>query len=928
MKTLFSFCFRWSWPCFLIIVGLTLGFSTFVADTRIEVSNDSLMGRKPALLSEYERIRQQFGSDQIVAVYARDPELFSPEKLHELAELQRVFSRLPHVQRVDSLFTVSTVARTEDGVELGPLFHPHAIPDDPNILEERKQRGLRNPLIAGRLLSADGEATLFTLFMDSPAQGDGRTQSAFQREVYHLVEYALETHRPGFAALYQVGAPAIQDTISHFIIEDQKLLLPIAALVLLILIGVLLRSMLAALIPLLNTLVATIWILAFMVWMGIPVTILNSIIPALLLIIGATEDVHFFTEYKHARRSGKNPLEAVQSVGNHIGLTLLLTGITTSIGFAATAATNLPILREFGLTAGLAIALRMLLTFTLLPATLGMFRSAGRTRPKSVDKKHERKPFATEAYCRLIIHGVLHRPKLVISLLFGVALVGVYFAQRVEVRNDLIGFLDPDSSMVRQIEETGRDLAGTKVLFLTLEGTPGQFRSPEALRQVARIQQRLSVGGRLDSTTSMADFIALLHREFSGNTSDELHIPENEALIAQYLLMLSPDALRPYVNADYSSANIVLRTNLHDSREFSALYRQIRYRLASGEFGRLSFSLTGQSILISEAVDEIVRGQALSIAVVIGILFVIVAFLFVSGKASFLAVLSNLFPVAVLFGTMGLLGIPLNVGTCMVAAITIGIAVDDTLHLMVRYNRQLKTTKNERKALEASLRAEFLPVSVTSLALAAGFAVLLFSNFIPVRQFAGLSAMVIFLAVISDLLLTPVLLSTTRLITLWDILGLRLRRALIEQSPLFKGMRPWQAKKIILSANLETYDQGAYVVRQNDVGETMYVIIEGDLEVRRGPADQKSVLARLSTGDTFGEIALVARSRRTADVVAVRPTRLLALDWETLNNLQRFAPYLTSRLFLNLSRILGERMISSLGKLDTTTPFSPKKDSP
>lgn len=101
----------------------------------------------------------------------------------------------------------------------------------------------------------------------------------------------------------------------------------------------------------------------------------------------------------------------------------------------------------------------------------------------------------------------------------------------------------------------------------------------------------------------------------------------------------------------------------------------------------------------------------------------------------------------------------------------------------------------------------------------------------------------------------------------------------------------------------------------------MYVIIDGDLEVRRGPEHQKTLLAKLGVGDIFGEIALVSRSRRTADVIAASPTRVLALDWNTLLNLQRFAPFLSSRLFLNLSRIMGERMINSLGKLDTAAPF-------
>lgn len=922
MKGLFLSCYRQGWVWILLILLLTIALTPWISQTQIQVSNESLMERGPRLVQEYEQVRDTFGSDQIVGIYARDQDLFSPEIITLLASLQRELARLPQAQRVESLFTVSNIVRTESGIQTGPLLNPQYIPEDPSLLKQKRDQALKNPILREKMLSADGAATLFSLYLE-PVPERTRSQAVYYRETYEAVETILSRYRGDLETLYQVGAPAVQVTMSELILEDQKLLLPLAALILALIIGILVRSLLAALIPLLNTLIASIWILAAMVFLDIPVNILNSIIPALLLVIGATEDVHFFAEYRREIKQGKSKEEAIEATGDKIGLTLILTGVTTTLGFLSTAIADLPILQEFGITAGLAMAVRLGLTLVLLPALL-RYSTLFRKSVPSTSAEDGKPPQSGPAfwYTRFIMDGVLLHPKWVIFLLAATALSISYFGKEVEVGNDLIEFLDPKTKLVQQVNQVGTELAGTKVLFLTLQGSRDTFKSSAGLQQVARIQDRLNTNENIDSTVSLVDFIALMHREFAGIPhSGELLVPDTPNLISQYLLFLEPETLRPYVNSDFSQANIILRTNLHDSREFSALYQQIQYRLNSGQFGDIDFTLTGQSILIAETVDEIVRGQVLSLAVIIVILFVIVASLFLSWKASLLAVLSNLFPIAILFGLMGLLQIPLNAGTCMVAAITVGIAVDDTLHLMVRYNRELKRSKKESKAIEASLLAEFLPVTATSLALAAGFAVLLFSHFIPLRQFAGLSAMVIFLAVFADLLITPVLLSTTRLITLWDLLGLRLQRALLERSQLFEGMRPWQAKKIILTANLEHYEPGDALVRQGDLGETMYVIIDGDLEVRRGPEHQKTLLAKLGVGDIFGEIALVSRSRRTADVIAASPTRVLALDWNTLLNLQRFAPFLSSRLFLNLSRIMGERMINSLGKLDTAAPF-------
>ncbi|MEM9227636.1 MAG: cyclic nucleotide-binding domain-containing protein, partial [Verrucomicrobiota bacterium] len=292
---------------------------------------------------------------------------------------------------------------------------------------------------------------------------------------------------------------------------------------------------------------------------------------------------------------------------------------------------------------------------------------------------------------------------------------------------------------------------------------------------------------------------------------------------------------------------------------------------------------------------------------------------FLSWRAGILTVLSNAFAVTMVFGLMALSGIPLNVGTCMVAAITIGVAVDDTLHLMVRYNQQLKLLKDERPAIAEAVRAEFFPVLTTSLGLAGGFLILGFSSFVPVMQFGFLSAFVMLLAFVADIILTPVLLATTRLITLWDVIGLNLRKALLQSSPMFQGMSKWQAKKLILLANLQDCEPGTTIIKEGQQGNRMYVVIDGEFEVSKQVEGSKLVLSTLALGDVIGEVGLVSRVERTADVTARTEGRLLVLDWNSLVKLQRSSPYLASKLFLNISRILGVRLRDALGRVSSAT---------
>ena len=160
----------------------------------------------------------------------------------------------------------------------------------------------------------------------------------------------------------------------------------------------------------------------------------------------------------------------------------------------------------------------------------------------------------------------------------------------------------------------------------------------------------------------------------------------------------------------------------------------------------------------------------------------------------------------------------------------------------------------------------------------------------PVMEFGLLSAFVMLLAFISDIVLTPVLLSTTRLITLWDVIGFNLRRTLLETSPIFRGMSKWQAKKLILLANLEDCEPGQRIIQEGVLGDRMYVVIDGEFEVSKQVDGEKIVLSTLALGDVVGEVALVSRVRRTADVTARTTGKLLVLDWQSLLNLQRSSP--------------------------------------
>jgi len=951
---LFQACYNYAYAVIGVVFVLTALAAWYALGLTVSVSTDSLIPQDSPLQAEYEQVVKEFGSDQLALVYIEDAALFTPEKLERLKTLTRQLRKLPQVERVESLFTVNDIRSVNGWIDTSPLLR--SIPKKQEQLDEKQAQAIDNPLMRRTIISDNGNATLITLYLKPSENAVGeaihRDREVFTaiNDLIHgrndvsaptlprgadhmspaireaLEKKALEqTPQPfdystTFDRVFQVGSPALHVWMADYIIDDQKVLLPAAGIVLIILIGLLMGSFPAAIIPVINAVISTAWTLGLMVALDIPISMLNYIVPALILIIGATEDVHIINEYRDAKEEGILGVDAVTQIANRIGLTLFLTGLTTSLGFAVTGLNALSIMQQFGLTAAIGMVARFLVSITFLPAWLRVCGPAIRA-VKHSEREHTRHHQVTAKVTNFLENRLLPNPRRVI-LVFGlIALPCLLMIPQIKVSNDLMSFLRPNSPIVEQLNLVADQLSGSKVIYVTFKGSPGDYKTAQKLGQLESFSNWLRRDPRLDTVTSLADYIALVNKAMHGGHPADRVVPDADNLIAQYLIFFHRSDLKPYVTGNFSSANVVIRCHISDSSELNRLVSEIDDKLRSGEFGPLDFTITGQSVMVASAVDKIIGGQVVSLSSMTVLLFAIVGILFLSARAASLAALSNLFPVVVVFGVMALLDISLNVGTCMVAAITIGIAVDDTLHLMVRYNKDLKHLKDEHRAIIAAVRAEFFPVLTTSLGLAGGFIILGFSSFVPVMQFGLLSALVMLLALLADVILTPVLLSTTRLITLWDVLGFNLRNALLERSQMFAGLTKWQAKKLILLANLEERKINEYILREGDVGDSVYVIIDGELEVSKTIDRNKVVLSRLKLGDVFGEVALISDVKRTADVICTTDTRLLVLNWTELENLQRYNPYLSSRLFLNLSRILGQRLQSSLERIESPAPF-------
>lgn len=278
------------------------------------------------------------------------------------------------------------------------------------------------------------------------------------------------------------------------------------------------------------------------------------------------------------------------------------------------------------------------------------------------------------------------------------------------------------------------------------------------------------------------------------------------------------------------------------------------------------------------------------------------------------ALLPNVLPVLLYFGVLGLSGISLNTTTGLFACIILGIAVDDTIHLLTRFNEEARVSADEKVGTVRALQSIGRPVTITTVALCLGFLALTTSELRGQVEFGALGAFILAFAWLVDVTFTPALCTGMRIVTLWDALTFDLGEDPQESIPMLRGLTKAQARIAALMTRIDTFPAGASIFQAGEPGDELFVVVDGEMAVSVERDGRRMDLSRARRGDVVGEVALY-QGKRTADVYAVTDLRVLRLNKNNLMRLRNRYPRIGSRLFWNLSEILAGRVVSLTERL-------------
>lgn len=838
----------------------------------------------------FDRVRAHFGETDPVLLAVRFDNVYTAENIERIDALTRRLGQLGGVRQVISIANVQNPVADDFGIDLS-TFAAQARAN-PAAVNDFARQIADNPIYRDALVSDDGTVAAFALTLSDI------DENRFRGENYPARIRALAREVTGADTIWITGSPVIKAATTDAILHTLRFTIPAIFVLVIVLLFVAYRSVRAVLLSGLTIALALLWTLAAAALLKLSVNLVTALVPPLVTTLCLSYAVHLLAEFFDPQYS-ENSRARLERVLRRMGASLLLSGATTIAGFLALVPGSLPAVAQFAGLSSLGVAISVLLTLVFLPAVLSF---AGPRRPL---RPLGEAMFARKAR-RLAVFDLRWRNWIIAIGLLSLP-VDLYYASRIRVGTEYIKSFDEDATVRRDYEAINAAFDGANLVSILIDTYVNDaLTDPALIREIEALQEWLLRQPEVGAVVSYVDHLKLINRNLNDGSPEHYRIPDDGTAIKQLLVFGGSDEIRRVIDSRFRTALIAVRIKVDGSIEIADFVKRTEARLRQMT-PPLDGRVTGSPVLATRTVNEIASGQLTSVVVAFCAIWAMLALMFTSARSALIAMLPNVLPVALYFGTLGMLDITLNPTTSLIACVVLGIAVDDTIHFLARFNADARARANEKAAVKSALASVLRPVTFTMVALGLGFLVFTGSDLQNQVQFGALAAFTILVAWVADITLTPALGSKLRIVTLWDILRLDLGQSPQHTIPLLSGLSLRQARVFALMSKLERHNSGTRVIRQGDYARDIYVVVDGTLQVSVERAGERKPLSSLTRGAVMGEAGYFGQ-RRTANVDALTPVRLLRFDSQDLERLRQRYPRIAAVIYRNLNRIQAERL--------------------
>ena len=798
----------------LLFLTILIGFSLFQAKNfNLDASSDALLLEGDPDLQYLREVNQTYGSkDFLVLTYTPVSSFVEKETILNLQLLKSKIEKLTWVDSVTTIIDVPLLKSTDEGLmERLKNYKTLAYP------EIDRKRGfneiINSPIYKNYVISEDGKTSGIVVYLkkderlaeyikvkdkyfnQSIETGLSKEEKINYKKFLKEYEeyknlYNIRNHQNiteirdviskygESAKIHLGGIPMIADDMMSYIKSD-IIVFGIGVFIFIILtLWFIFRNFKWVIMPLLGCATSVIIMIGLLGFIGWKVTVISSNFIALMLILNMAMNIHLTVRFLQLKKELPQLTkdEAILEASKKMMLPILYTVLTTICAFLSLVFSGIKPIIDFGWMMTLGLIVSLLVTFLLLPSLLGLFSSENEIGVKDTEKS-----FITSSLGEFTKNSKI--------LIFGSTLIIIVFSivgiSKLEVENSFINYFDKETEIYKGMKKIDDDLGGTTPLNIILK-FPIKQKEKDEDDEFAEWEEENATNenkakywftrDKMDKIIRVHDYLESLPEigkvlSFGSilRVAEDLNNKELQSLEIAVLYSKIPETIKkeivlPYISVDKDQARITVRIkdsleNLRRNDLIKKINSELNIKLG---LEKDEYKLAGVLILFNNLLQSLFKSQILTLGIVMFGIFSMFLILFRNTILSFIGVVPNFIAAFFILGIIGLLGIPLDMMTITIAAITIGIAVDNSIHYIYRFKEEFEKINNYNKTLDRCHSTVGIAILNTSITIVFGFSILVLSNFIPTIYFGVFTGIAMLLAMISVLTLLPKLILTLK----------------------------------------------------------------------------------------------------------------------------------------------------------------------
>ncbi|EHQ9267973.1 MMPL family transporter [Vibrio parahaemolyticus] len=732
---------------FLIIVA-TIGGKNLYFRGDYDIFFD---GTNKQLLA-FDEIQTTFAkTDNLAIVIApEDGDIFTPQTLSLIQKITVDAWQVPYSSRVDSIANYQHTEAFDDELLVEDLLYSE-YELTPERISKVKSIALSEPVLKSALVSEKGDVTVVNITVQLPEMD----KTAEVEEVVSSINAMIDRYQRAYpdVTFHKAGIIAMNHAFMTAAQDDSSTLVPTMLVVILVFLTIMLRSILsviATLIVIIGSVMATMGISG---WAGMFLSTATVNVPTLIMTLAVADCVHVIATM---RQSMKNGFTKAQSIERSIALNfvpILITSVTTAIGFLMMNMSDSPVLRDFGNLSALGVMVACFLSVTLLPALLKLLPIHVKMET-SQDQKHVMDRLGD---------FVVSQRRALLPLSVAVIVVCASLIPLNKVNDESVEYFGQRNEFRQAADFMEERISGMTNISIAIKTNESQgIAAPDFLNTIGEFSSWLRDQPETDHVATLADVYKRLNKNMHGDDEAYYSLPQERELAAQYLLLYEMSLpygldLNNQINVDKSSIKMVLTVANLGSVELVDLENRI-YQWFAEHAPQYQVVASSPSLMFAHIGETNMASMLSTLPSTLVLISALLIFALRSVRLGLISLMPNIAPAVIGFGLWALISGEINLGLSVVVTLTLGIVVDDAVHFLSKYQRARREGQTAEQAVRYAFHTVGRALWITTVVLVAGFSVLAMSSFRLNADMGQLSAIVIFIALVVDFLFLPTLL--------------------------------------------------------------------------------------------------------------------------------------------------------------------------